>query len=53
MLFYDIALFYWQSGEIFVFSGLFDMITNDDQLAVVIGHEMSHAVLNHGVGILY
>ncbi|KAL5020934.1 hypothetical protein ScPMuIL_000089 [Solemya velum] len=36
------------TGQIFVFTGLLDFVTNDDQLAVVLGHEMAHALLSHG-----
>ncbi|XP_055345438.1 metalloendopeptidase OMA1, mitochondrial-like isoform X2 [Paramacrobiotus metropolitanus] len=37
------------SGHIFVFLGMLEMIGNDDQLGVVLGHEMAHAVLGHGM----
>ncbi|CAL1547099.1 unnamed protein product [Lymnaea stagnalis] len=36
------------SGHIFVFSGLLKVANNENQLAIVLGHEMSHAVLDHG-----
>ena len=35
------------SGHIFVYKGMLDMCRNDDQLAIIIGHEMSHAILGH------
>jgi len=35
------------SGNIFVFKGMLDFCVNDDQLAVILGHEMAHAVLGH------
>ena len=35
------------SGNIFVFRGMLDLCKNDDQLGIVIGHEMAHAVLGH------
>jgi len=35
------------SGNIFVFSGMLDLCKNDDQLAVVLGHEMAHSVIGH------
>ena len=38
-----------QNGQIFVFRGMVDMCLNDDQLAIILSHEMAHAVLNHGV----
>lgn len=34
-------------GNIFVFLGTLQMVENDDQLAIVLAHEMAHAVLNH------
>ena len=34
-------------GNIFVFQGMLDLCQNDDQLAVILGHEMSHAILGH------
>jgi len=36
-------------GQIFVYTGLVDFIgKEDDGLAMVLGHEMSHAILRHG-----
>ena len=35
------------SGNIFVFKGMLDICRNDDQLAIILGHEMSHAILGH------
>ncbi|KAJ6219974.1 hypothetical protein RDWZM_005786 [Blomia tropicalis] len=40
------------SGNIFVFSGLLKICENDDQLATVLSHEMSHAILCHGMELL-
>ena len=37
------------SGNIFVFSGLLKLCDNDDQLGIVLSHEISHALLNHGI----
>jgi predicted Zn-dependent protease len=34
-------------GKIVVFSGLIDFVRNDDQLATVIAHEVSHAIAHH------
>ena len=41
--------FGFQNGHIFVFLGLVEFVDNDDQLACVLGHEMAHALLSHGV----
>ncbi|EPZ31398.1 hypothetical protein ROZALSC1DRAFT_30880 [Rozella allomycis CSF55] len=34
-------------GQIFVFTGLLRVATSDDEIAAVIGHEMSHVILRH------
>ncbi|KZC12805.1 Metalloendopeptidase OMA1, mitochondrial [Dufourea novaeangliae] len=36
-------------GNVIVFSGLFDIIQNDDQLTFILAHEMSHVMLSHVV----
>ena len=38
-----------QTGHIFVYTGLLNIVQNDDQLAMVLAHEMAHALLNHAV----
>jgi predicted Zn-dependent protease len=35
-------------GKIAVYTGLFPITQNDDAMAVVLGHEISHALLRHG-----
>jgi len=35
-------------GKVVVYTGLFKIIKNDDQLATVLGHEIAHALLRHG-----
>jgi len=35
------------SGNIFVFTGMLDFLENDDQLGIILGHEMAHTVLGH------
>ena len=35
-------------GKIFVYTGLFKAVENDDQLAVVMAHEVAHALARHG-----
>lgn len=36
-------------GCIFIFSGLIDKTTNEDELAAIIAHEVSHVALHHGI----
>ncbi len=35
-------------GKVFVYSGIFKYIANDDELAAVMGHEIGHALARHG-----
>ncbi|XP_046637255.1 metalloendopeptidase OMA1, mitochondrial-like [Daphnia pulicaria] len=35
------------NGNIFVFTGMLDFCTTDDELGVVLGHEISHCLLGH------
>ena len=35
-------------GKVFVYTGLFKYISNDDELAAVMGHEIGHAIARHG-----
>lgn len=35
-------------GKVFVYSGLFRAVENEDQLATVIAHEVAHAIARHG-----
>ncbi len=39
----------FQSGNIFVFTGMLHECKNDDQLGIVISHEISHCLLRHVV----
>ena len=39
----------FKSGHIIVFKGLLDYIESDDELAGILGHEISHAILQHTV----
>lgn len=38
---------YNTGDSIVIYQGLIDKVTNDDELALVIGHEMSHSTLMH------
>lgn len=35
------------SGDLIVWTGLLDFVENDDELAIILAHEMSHAILQH------
>jgi predicted Zn-dependent protease len=35
-------------GKVVVYTGLFNVIQNEAQLAIVMGHEITHAVAHHG-----
>ena len=35
-----------------MFTGMLKVLPNDDSLATILGHEMSHAILQHAVSIL-
>lgn len=37
------------SGEIFVHSGLLGACHNEDELALILSHEIAHVLMNHGV----
>ena len=43
------GFFTLQNGQIFMFTGMLKVLHNADSLAVVLGHEMSHVVLQHAV----
>lgn len=35
------------SGDIIVYRGMLDLLETDDELAIILGHEMSHTILGH------
>lgn len=35
------------NGQIFIMTGMLDMVANDDELAGILGHEIAHAILKH------
>jgi Zn-dependent protease with chaperone function len=43
------VVFCVQNGHIFVFMGILNLCTNDDQLCVILSHEISHVLLSHMV----
>ncbi|MCW2922421.1 MAG: Peptidase Ste24p precursor [Thermoleophilia bacterium] len=44
----EVNAFCLPGGKIVVFTGLLDVAKTDDQLATVVGHEIAHAVAEHG-----
>ena len=44
--------FEFQSGHVFVFTGMLEQCKNDDQLATILGHEIAHSLLDHTVRFL-
>lgn len=46
---FGIAFSLTQNGEVFVFTGMLNTVADLNQLAIIIGHEMAHAVLGHSV----
>lgn len=43
----EINAFVLPNGQIFLFTGMLKLLPNADSLAVVLGHEMSHVILQH------
>ena len=43
----QVNAFCMPGGKIVVYEGLMDLVSSDDELAVVIGHEVAHAVAKH------
>ena len=43
----EVNAFCMPGGKIVVYEGLMTMVANEDELAVVIGHEVAHAVAKH------
>ncbi len=41
------------TGKIFLFTGILDICDNDEQLVVILDHEMAHALLSHGSEQVY
>lgn len=48
---YTCISFFSQTGDIVMFTGLMEVLDNDDQVAAILAHEMSHAILDHAVSI--
>ncbi|XP_077005623.1 metalloendopeptidase OMA1, mitochondrial isoform X2 [Tamandua tetradactyla] len=43
----DINAFVLPNGQVFIFTGLLDSVTDIHQLSFLLGHEIAHAVLGH------
>jgi predicted Zn-dependent protease len=44
----DLNAWCMPGGKVVVYTGLFNVIQNEAQLAIVMGHEITHAVAHHG-----
>lgn len=44
----QINAFCLPGGKVFVYTGLLELVSNDDELAVVLSHEIAHTILRHG-----
>ncbi len=44
----QVNAFCMPGGKIVVYTGLMKLVSSDDELAVVLGHEVAHAVAKHG-----
>jgi len=42
-----INAFVLPNGNIFVFTGMLNLCSSDDELGIILGHEMSHSLLGH------
>ena len=40
------------SGNIFVYTGMLSVCSNDDELGIVLAHEIAHTVLKHASELL-
>ncbi|XP_037830180.1 metalloendopeptidase OMA1, mitochondrial isoform X2 [Kryptolebias marmoratus] len=43
----QINAFVLPNGKVFMFTGMLESVTDVDQLMIVLGHEMAHAILEH------
>lgn len=43
----EINAFVIPGGKVFVYSGLFNVVQSDDQLATILGHEIAHNLARH------
>ncbi|KAH3867356.1 metalloendopeptidase OMA1, mitochondrial-like isoform X2 [Dreissena polymorpha] len=43
----EVNAFVYPNGAIFVMTGLLNFVHNEDEFAIVLGHELSHALMSH------
>ncbi|KAJ7332664.1 hypothetical protein JRQ81_014844 [Phrynocephalus forsythii] len=43
----DMNVFVLPNGQVFLFTGIFNAVSDINQLSFILGHEMAHAVLGH------
>src|SRR5438552_5643363 len=44
----DVNSLGFPGGAIYIYRGLLDVASNDDEMAAIVAHEVSHAALRHG-----
>lgn len=44
----DVSAFVLPGGKVFVYRGMIDFCTSDDEMAVILSHEIAHNVAHHG-----
>lgn len=44
----NVNAFCLPTGKVFVYTGILPFVSNDDELATIMGHEIAHAILRHG-----
>ena len=49
----QVNAFCMPGGKIVVYEGLMQLVSSDDELAVVVGHEVAHAVARHSMGLVF
>lgn len=48
----EVNAFVLANGQIYVYTGMLNAVANEHELAGILGHEISHAILNHSAEML-